>query len=270
MPTPPKNLNEISALVQLIKDLRGPNGCPWDKEQDHASLAPYAIEETFEMVEAIESKNDTEICEELGDVLFQVVLHSALAEERQAFDFSNVVQGISEKIVRRHPHVFSDVKVQNTDEVLKNWETIKAAEKKLKNISPDKALEKNLFNSPKDLPALQVASKIGEKTAKYAFDWNNVPQVLAQLKEEIKELEDVLQQKIDPIKITHELGDILFSAVQLARHLHVDAETALRQCNQRFKKRFIHMVTSCESDIENFKKLSAAEKEKLWQNAKLF
>ena len=120
MPNPPKDLNEISSLLQVVQDLRGPEGCPWDKEQTHQSLAPYAIEETFEMIEALESKSDVEFCDELGDVLFQVALHSQLAKERGAFQFSDVVRTISEKIVRRHPHVFAGVKVKDSAEVLKN------------------------------------------------------------------------------------------------------------------------------------------------------
>ena len=136
MPTPPQNLNEFQSLVQLIADLRGPEGCPWDKEQTHKTLTPYAIEETFEMVEALESGDDEEMCEELGDVLFQVVLHAQLAKERGAFNIKDVVQSISEKLVRRHPHVFANQPVDSMQDIFDNWDKIKAAEKANKKPQP--------------------------------------------------------------------------------------------------------------------------------------
>ncbi len=259
MPTPPKNLNEFSSLVQLITDLRGPNGCEWDKQQTHHTLAPYAIEETFEMVEALESGVDSDICEELGDVLFQVVIHAQLAAERNAFKIEDVIKSINEKLVRRHPHVFSDVQVSGTDEIIKNWESIKAQEKKIKNKKPP------VFNIPKSLPALQAAEKIGQKTNQYQFDWTEIDQVLAQLKSEIKELEDVI--RIDPNNkenLIHEMGDVLFSAAQVSRHLTIEPESALRTANSRFSKRFLDMLSECDGDLEKFISLPANNKEKLW------
>lgn len=267
MPNPPKNLNEFSSLIQLMRDLRGPDGCPWDKEQTHKSLAPYAIEETFEMVEALDKENDAEFCEELGDVLFQVVLHAQLAEERKAFNIHDVVTSISEKIVRRHPHVFSNVNVADSEEVIKNWNDIKAKEKAGK--------VKPLFSIPKDLPALPTAEKIGSKTEKLKFDWDNAKQVLAQLKSEIAELEEVMslsekQQTSSSLqeKLDHEMGDVLFSAAQLARHLKLDAESSLRRTNLRFQRRFNAMVAACDGSIDKFVALPSTEKEKLWAHAK--
>ncbi len=267
MPTPPKNLNEFSSLVQLIKDLRGPDGCEWDRKQTHLSLAPYAIEETYEMIEALESADDKEFCEELGDVLFQVVIHAQLANERKAFDMNDVIQSINEKLVRRHPHVFADTKVGGTDDIIKNWELIKAEEKK------SKKKKSAVFNIPKGLPALQAAEKIGGKTNAYKFDWSKISDVVTQLKSEIAELEDVLQN--DPKNsqhLIHEMGDVLFSAAQVARHLSIEPESALRQANQRFSGRFLAMLSECdcsiEGDLEKFISLSNDEKEKLWKIVK--
>lgn len=264
MPQPPKTLNNFEALLQIIKDLRGPDGCPWDKEQTHKSLAPYAIEETHEMAEAIESGDDAHMCEELGDVLFQVILHAQLASERKAFDIYDVIEGINSKIVRRHPHVFSDTKVSDSDEVMKNWDEIKKQEKK------NKKPASTLFDIPKSLPALQKSHKIGEKTEKYKFDWGEPTQVIAQLKAEITELEEALNEQNSPEKqehIQHEVGDILFSAAQLARHLNTEPEADLREANRRFISRFEKMI-SLKSSLEEFVALPNEEKEKLWQTAK--
>lgn len=263
MPNPPQNLNEFSSLVQLMQDLRGPEGCPWDKEQTHQSLAPYAIEETFEMIEALESHDDQEFCEELGDVLFQVVIHAQLAQERGAFNINDVVKSISEKIIRRHPHVFSETKVNSTQDVIDNWAKIKASEKANKPKKP-------IFSAPKGLPALSTSQAIGVKTEKLKFDWNHSLEVLNQLKAEIIELEEELAKTShDSEAIQHELGDVLFSATQLARHLNQDAETSLRVANTRFQKRFNHMLSACGNDEDVFKSLSRPEKENLWKKAKV-
>lgn len=281
MPNPPKDLNTISSLLQVVQDLRGPDGCPWDKEQTHLTLAPYAIEETFEMVEALESSSDADFCEELGDVLFQVVLHSQLAQERGAFSFSDVVQAITEKIVRRHPHVFANLAVSGMDEIFKNWDDIKAAEKKSKS-TPTTELKK-IFKVVKGLPALQAAGKIGEKTEKYRFDWSHSKEVLAQLKAEIVELEEALEESVSPESfenVEHELGDVLFSVAQLSRHLKIEPETALRKTNIRFENRFVNMLQilrdsdpknqglSQEKLLELFTQLPQNEKESLWESSK--
>ena len=261
MPIPPKNLNEFSSLLQLMRDLRGPDGCPWDKEQTHLSLAPYAIEETFEMVEALEKQDDAEFCEELGDVLFQVVLHAQLASERKAFDIHDVIKSIGEKLVRRHPHVFSEVQVSGAEEVIKNWNEIKAKEKAGK--------VKPVFSLPKGLPALPTAEKIGSKTEKLKFDWDNPRQVLAQLKSEIAELEvEMNRAEVDNGSLDHEMGDVLFSATQLARHLKIDAESSLRRTNLRFQKRFNAMLADCGNNVDKFTALSSEQKEELWKKAK--
>lgn len=264
MPQAPETLNTFEALLQIIKDLRGPGGCPWDKEQTHKTLAPYAIEETHEMTEAIESGNDAHMCEELGDVLFQVILHAELASERKAFNIYDVIESINSKIVRRHPHVFSDTEVKDSDEVIKNWDEIKKQEKKNKKSSSQ------LFDIPKSLPALQKSHKIGEKTEKYKFDWSEPAQVIAQLKAEITELEEALKEQNSPKKqqhIQHEMGDVLFSAAQLARHLNTEPESDLREANRRFISRFEKMI-ALKGSLEEFVDLPSAEKEKLWQVSK--
>lgn len=267
MPIPPKNLRSFESLVQIVKDIRGPQGCPWDKEQTHQSLTQYAIEETFELVEAIESKKepqlkDLDLREELGDVLFQVLLHSQLAHDRAAFDILDVVESISEKLVRRHPHVFGDTQVQSTQEVIENWEKIKKLEKK---DSP--AVSPHKIQVP-PLPALQQADKIGKRTEKKKFDWDNISDVYEKVKEEYDELDQALREQNNE-HIEHELGDSLFSLAQLARHLKMDPEQVLRKANTRFLERYNLMVDYIEGDGKDYEELSLAEKEEYWKRAKL-
>lgn len=260
MPQPPTTLNSFESLIQVIRDLRSPDGCPWDKEQNHLTLTPYAVEEVYEMVEAIESGNDPHICEELGDVLFQVVLHSILAEERNAFTIEDVFESITSKVIRRHPHVFSDTLVKNSEEVIKNWNEIKKNEKKNK---PEK---NEMFDFPNSIPALQFSNKIGEKTQNYKFDWSEPLQVLAHLKSEIIELEQAINEKND-LHIKHEIGDVLFTTAQLARHLNSEPESVLREANRRFMSRFKKMVTMTNS-LKEFIDLNPEEKELLWSQVK--
>ncbi len=265
MPQPPQNLKDIQSLVQIISDLRGPDGCPWDKAQSHQTLAPYAIEEVHELVEALESADSLHICEELGDVLFQVVLHAQLAAEKNQFNFSDVICGIASKIVRRHPHVFAGQKVTGIDEIFKNWDEIKKLEKQ------NQPKKTKTIDVPESLPALQRAFAIGEKTNKLNFDWKEISGVIQQLKAEITELEMAIEeppsaQKTDHLR--HELGDVLFSAAQVARHLQHEPESCLREGNRRFLKRFEMMLSLKKITAEEFKKLAASEKENLWSAAK--
>ncbi len=265
MPQPPENLKDIQSLIQIISDLRGPNGCPWDKQQTHISLAPYAIEEVHELVEALESLDSAHICEELGDVLFQVVLHSQLASEKKQFSMSDVIFGIASKIVRRHPHVFANEPVAGIEEVFKNWDEIKRLEKL------NKPKKMNTIDVPEGLPALQRAFEIGEKTQKLNFDWTEVPAVLQQLKAEIHELELAMAEPSSEKQLTnlrHEVGDVLFSTAQLARHLKLEPESCLREGNRRFLKRFESMLKIGNVTADEFKILSAQAKENLWNAAK--
>lgn len=261
----PSNLRQIESLVEIVSALRGPQGCPWDKEQTHESLTQYAIEETHELVEVIEAPEgpdrDKKIKEELGDVLFQVILHSQLASERGAFTLEDVIATISEKLVRRHPHVFSDVAVQNSEEVIRNWEEIKKKEKSAQDEQAPYAL-----NVP-PLPALQQAYKIGKRTEKFNFDWNDLDGVMLKVEEEFAELREALDGDSDD-EIFHELGDVLFSLAQLGRHLEMEPEQVLRKANARFATRFKKMVEIAGSQGVDWGTLSLEQKEGFWQKAK--
>ncbi|MGZ3768083.1 MAG: nucleoside triphosphate pyrophosphohydrolase [Bdellovibrio sp.] len=261
----PDNLRQIESLVEIVKSLRGPDGCPWDKEQTHVSLTQYAIEETFELVEALElpesPSKDEKIKEELGDVLFQVVLHAQLAAERGAFTLDDIIAGISEKLVRRHPHVFGDVKVEDSEEVIRNWEKIKKLEKAAEEDQKAYAL-----NVP-PLPALQRAYKIGKRTEKMQFDWDDAEGVMLKVEEEFDELREAIEEGSDSA-IAHELGDVLFSLAQLGRHLEMEPEYILRRANQRFEGRFNKMVEIAESENQDWGALTLEKKETYWQKAK--
>lgn len=300
MPKGPENLKDIRecipVLVKIIADLRGPKGCPWDKEQTHSTLARYAIEETFEMVEALEEREtfrrkmalessnedgnknknsftalSTKFKEELGDVLFQVVLHAQLASEEGSFDFADVVNSISEKLVRRHPHVFGDVQATDTAEVIKNWNLIKNEEKAQRGEKP------SLISVPPGLPALQRAFAIGEKTHRMNFDWQGPQDVWLKVEEEIAELQEAMDNDV-MTEIEHELGDALFSLAQLARHYELDPEQVLRAANTRFLGRFEKMIegyrqahsknSEVEEVLQKFGALSSEEKESFWEQAK--
>ena len=263
----PSNLRHIESLVEIVRSLRAPDGCPWDREQTHESLTQYAIEETHELVEAIESPEpekikDQKIKEELGDVLFQVVLHSQLASERGAFTLEDVIASISEKLVRRHPHVFGDAKVTDSAEVVRNWEEIKKAEAAKKS----EGSAAFSLNVP-PLPALQRAYKIGKRTEKLQFDWDNVEGVMLKVEEEFEELREALEEGSDK-EIFHELGDVLFSLAQLGRHLNMEPEQVLRKANTRFETRFSKMIDIATLENKDWHSLTLEEKESFWLKAK--
>ena len=267
MPHPPDNRREFESLLEVVTALRGKDGCPWDREQTHESLAKFAIEESFELVEAIESplKDDLALKGELGDVLFQVVLHSEIARQEGRFDINDVIETLCEKMIRRHPHVFGDVNVKDSAEVIKNWQQIKALENSREGVS------ESPLKTPQGLPALMTAQKIGSKTKDFGFDWSEVDQVLEKVKEEVRELEEEVAlafSSVDREKIEAEIGDCLFSLAQLARHLKIDSEGALRKTNQRFRGRFDFMLSAVGGDVKKFTELSGEEKESLWEKAK--
>lgn len=259
MPQPPIELSNLKALVQVVASLRGPDGCPWDLEQTHESLSLYAVEEAHELAEALESKNDGLIKEELGDVLFQVILHCQLAQERGAFDLSDVISTINEKLIRRHPHVFNGEQVSGSEQVIANWEQIKKKEKG--NADPFE------LKVPTGLPALQRAAKIGFRTEKLKFDWENPEQVREKVREEFAELEEALDLKGED-EIRHEMGDVFFSLAQLARHLKMDPEQIGREANRRFELRFKTMMNMREERSLPWETMSLQDKENLWQEAK--
>lgn len=261
MPKAPKNLRDFKSLVNIIEHLRGPEGCPWDLQQTHRSLSRYALEESYELAEAIESHNPQAIKEELGDLLLQVVLHSEIARQSGTFTIEDVIESIADKMIRRHPHVFADVQVSSAAEVTHNWQKIKAQEKaKL----PHKT---SIFEIPVDMPALMRSQKIGEKTRKFNFDWQKVAEVLLKVDEELQELKDVIAQD-NKTEQSSELGDLLFSVAQLGRHLDLDSEQALRETNKRFETRFSKMQELSKKDGKDFSKLSANELEAYWNLAK--
>jgi MazG family protein len=258
-------------FVAVIKALRTPGtGCPWDLEQTHATLRPYLVEEAYEVLEAIDAADEPALREELGDLLLQVVLHAQLADDRGAFSITEVVRGIAEKMVRRHPHVFGSARVSGSAEVLRNWEQIKAAEAEAEGGGQPHAAA--LDRVPEGLPALLRAQRLGEKAARVHFDWASVADVLAKAREEFAELEEEARSAAgQPVpdelrtRLEHELGDVLFSLCQLARRLGLSAEDSLRACNRRFVARFRRMEQGAPRPLHE---LSAAELETAWRKAK--
>lgn len=262
--TSPVNDQALGGLLEIMRRLRDPEtGCPWDLRQDFDSIVPYTIEETYELADAIASGDFNQVRDELGDVLFQVVFYSQMAAEQRLFQFADVVQGISDKLVRRHPHVFADIDTaQISEEQVKDrWEQIKSEERHGKN-------QVSLLDDiPSALPALSRAQKLQKRAARAGFDWQHQEDVLAKLDEEVGELKEALLYA-DQAEIEAEFGDILLAMVNLGRHLRVDAESALRQANRRFESRFRLMEQSAEADGSSLEQESLQKLEARWQEAK--
>lgn len=251
-----KELQNFKKLVEIVEILRSPDGCPWDREQNHMTLRENLLEETYEALEAIEASDPKMLKEELGDVLLQVVLHAQISDEEGRFNIDDVAKGISDKLIRRHPHVFSDVKVKDSYEVIENWEAIKKKEK------PER--KSALSGIANTLPALIMAKELSEKAIKTGFEWQNVESLMDCLKSEIDEFKEaVASQEQDEIE--DELGDILFSIVNVARWHKINPETALLRANRKFKTRFQKME---ELAIKQLQEYSPDEFEELWQTAK--
>ncbi|MGD9763073.1 MAG: nucleoside triphosphate pyrophosphohydrolase [Candidatus Binatia bacterium] len=248
-------------LVRIMHRLRRPGGCPWDGEQTHASIKPYTIEEAYEVAEAIDAGDDRELCTELGDLLLQIVFHAEMAKERKAFDVGDVIAAISDKMVRRHPHVFGDVQVSGADEVLRNWSRIKAAER---STTEDRSA---LAGVPRAMPALLRAQRLGEKAAHAGFDWQDPEGVIDKLREELDELAQAVAAG-ERSQAAAELGDLLFAATSLARHLSVNAEDATKGASDRFGERFRHMEETLAAEHRDIHDLSPEELESRWQAAK--
>ena len=251
----------IEDLIEIMRILRSPGGCPWDREQNHASIKKSLIEETYEVIEAINKEDDVLLCEELGDVLLQVVFHSQMASERGVFAFGEVADGICKKLIERHPHVFGDVRADTSDEVLVNWEQIKSRSKNRKT-QTDKML-----SVPRELPALMRSTKLQEKAAKVGFDWEDVSGAFDKVDEETRELKEAYE-KGDSEQIKEELGDLLFSAVNVSRFLGVDAEEALTASADKFLNRFATVERLAEERGIDMKSASIEELDKLWDEAK--
>ncbi|HIF9514639.1 TPA: nucleoside triphosphate pyrophosphohydrolase [Photobacterium damselae] len=227
--------SDIEQLLSIMAKLRDPkDGCPWDIKQSFDSIVPYTIEEAYEVADAIEKQNWLDVKEELGDLLFQVVFYSQMAKEQDLFDFDEVVAGICEKLTRRHPHVFANKQFASEAEVKANWEAEKAKER------ADKAVDNSILaNVPLAMPALTRADKIQKRCAQFGFDWDSVAPVAEKVVEELDEVMDEYQQvALDQNRIEEEMGDLLFSVVNLSRHLNVNPERALQKANKKFERRF--------------------------------
>jgi tetrapyrrole methylase family protein/MazG family protein len=266
-PLPPElRRPEFGSLAGVMARLRAPDGCPWDREQTHGSLRRYLIEETYEVIEAIDDEDFELLCEELGDALLQIVFHAQLAAEEGLFSVDDVVDGIVSKLIRRHPHVFGDVSVSGSDEVLVNWERIKRAEKPEEHA---RRRESILDGIPAGLPALMAAMEISKRVVKVGFDWESLPDVLNKLDEEIAELKaEIAAPEPDTERVREELGDLLFTIVQVARWHKLDAEEALREMLARFNARFRYMERAAKERQTPIEKMSASDLDALWREAK--
>src|SRR5690554_2444902 len=230
----------LDPLVDVMARLRGPDGCPWDKEQDHLSLRPYMIEEAYEAVDAIEAGDTDRIVEELGDVLLQVVFHSQIAAEAGRFTIEDVIRAISDKMIRRHPHVFGNVSAPDSETVLRHWEQIKKDEAASQHSKNGDAPASLLDGISINLPALTRAEKIQARAARVGFEWPDVHGALKKVSEEWQEVEEARREG-DADRLHQEWGDLLFSLVNVARYLNIDSETALRDAANKFQRRFHHI-----------------------------
>ena len=246
-------------LVEIMRTLRAPDGCPWDREQDARSLRPYVLEEAYEVVQAIDDEDADGLAGELGDLLLQIVFHSQLAEEKGEFDIEAVITGICEKLIRRHPHVFGDGKAETPREVRERWEMLKLEER-----GGGSAVD----DMPAALPALATAEKLGRRAAQVGFDWREVTDVLEKVREETNELElDLREMGTDARRDKHveeELGDLLFSVSNLARHLGMSPEVALRRANEKFERRF----RAIEQRIPADGSMQIEQMDELWEEVK--
>ena len=249
-----KDLRSFNELVDIIARLRAPDGCPWDKKQTHASLKGNLTEEAYEVLGAIDGGNMNELCEELGDLLLQVVLHAQIADDDGDFDIGDVIEGISIKLIHRHPHVFGDSEAKDTKQVIANWEELKREEGKGLLLS----------GLPGDMPALSYSQAVQRRAARVGFDWEQVDDIVVKLVEEIGELQSATRHQ----ERVHEFGDILFTLANIARRLDIDLEAALRGANERFYSRFSRMEKLCNERGIILSSLSLEEQEVLWQQAK--
>lgn len=247
-------------LVAIMRRLRAPGGCPWDAEQTHESLTRYLLEETYEVIEAIDEKSPQHLREELGDLLLQPVFHAAIAEESGDFSIDDVITTLCDKLIRRHPHVFGDLEIRDSNAQIENWEKIKKLEKGDERPSA-------LSGIPDHLPALLKAHKIGEKASRVGFDWEHADQVFAKVMEELHEFEEAWAGG-DPTRMEDELGDLLFAISNLGRFLHLNPEEALRKTITRFQKRFRYVETELLRQGMQMQNATLEEMDLLWEKAK--
>ncbi|MCK8827518.1 nucleoside triphosphate pyrophosphohydrolase [Natroniella acetigena] len=261
LPVAQSNPTQFNQLLGIMETLRGEDGCPWDQKQDHQTLKKHLIEESYEVIERIEDEDYFGLAEELGDLLLQVVFHAQIGKEEGTFTIYHVITEIVEKLIRRHPHVFGKVEVEDESEVISNWEEIKKQE------AEGKEKTSLLEQVPNQLPALMLAQKVQKQAAKVGFDWEKVKEVVAKVDEELLELKDALKNN-QAEEIIEELGDLIFAAVNLGRFLEIDTELCLRQAVNKFKKRFNYMERQADDTEEELEQLTGKELEKLWRQAK--
>lgn len=247
-------------LVALMQRLRAPGGCPWDREQTTADLKPFVIEEAYEVIDAIDRKDDDSLREELGDFLLQAVFLAQIAAEEGRFDINDAVTAIHDKLVRRHPHVFGEVKADTADQVLTNWEKLKSEERR----EEKKGV---LSGVPHALPALLKASRLTEKAARVGFDWERIDDIFAKIDEEVHELREAIA-KSDRAEVEAEMGDLLFTLANIARRLEINPEEALQLTNRKFKARFEHVESSLREQGRTFDQSTLGEMDELWNEAK--
>lgn len=257
---------KFDKLVEIMARLRGPDGCPWDREQNLKSLEPMLIEEVYEVIDAVEKEDYEGLAEELGDLLLHVVFHAQLAREMKEFAIEDVVDGICDKLIRRHPHVFGDGKARGSDEVVETWEAIKAEEKLTRKLG-----RSVLEGIPTKLPALHEAHKISSRVARVGFDWPEIDGVFDKLYEEIDELQEAMA--LPPGNrareaLEDEIGDAFFVMVNIARFLKIDSESALKRANQKFRARFEFIERELEDEGKSLEESSLPEMEAIWQRAK--
>jgi MazG family protein len=249
----------FARLVEIMARLRAPGGCPWDREQNFETIKPYLLEETYEVMDAIDARDWEGLAEELGDLMLQSVFFAQMASEEGRFDISDSLQAINGKLVRRHPHVFGDGEARTSDDVKRRWDEIKATEK---------PRPKGLLDGvPRSLPSLVEAQQIASRAAGAGFDWENVNQVFDKLNEEVGELQEA-RQVGEPSSVEDELGDLLFVMVNIARFLKVDPEQALRKTNAKFRRRFGHVEAGLAAEGKTPREATIDEMEALWQDAK--
>ena len=254
------NKRSFDELVKLMITLRGPNGCPWDREQSLASLKPFIVEEAYEVIDAIDRDDRRALAEELGDFLLQAVFVAEIAREEGSFDIDDAITAIHDKLVRRHPHVFGEVEANDAEQVLVNWEKLKNEERKAENKSV-------LAGVPHSLPALLKASRLTEKAARVGFDWRRTEDVFEKVDEEVQELRDAVDGG-DATRVHDEIGDLLFTIANIARKLNVNAEEALQSSNRKFMRRFTSIEQSARDSGRNLDQLTLEQMDALWDQAK--
>ena len=258
--------HSLADLLAIMARLRDPQrGCPWDLQQDFSTIAPYTVEEAYEVADAIDRRDWSELRDELGDLLLQVVFHAQMAQEQGLFDFNDVAHAISEKMLRRHPHVFGDVTYADLDEQKRAWDEIKASERAGKGDGHDDSV---LAGISRGQPEWQRALKLQQRAATVGFDWPDHQPVIGKLHEELAEVAAEFEHGADPARLEDEIGDVLFVAVNLARHAGVDFARALKHANAKFERRFRRMEQLAAADGQNLSALDLAGQEALWQQAK--